>query len=174
MRAHLAYLKYVLVHKFYVLWGGIRLGDIPLWQLIFHDMSKFSKAEWLPYVRQFYNADGSQRKVRDATGAYDPSVQSEAFKAAWRHHWRNNPHHWSYWITYHTFNETTKRDIPFPMPDVYVREMVIDWFAAGMTQGKPDCMAWYAAQKDKLVLHRETRIAVEQVLQEARSKGIIP
>ena len=74
MRAHLAYLRYVLIHKFYVLWGGIRLGAIPFWQLIIHDASKFSKAEWLPYVRQFYNADGSQRKVRDATGAFGKSL----------------------------------------------------------------------------------------------------
>ena len=174
MRAHLAYLRYVLIHKFYVLWGGIRLDGIPLWQLVIHDASKFSKVEWLPYVRQFYNADGSQRRVRDATGAYDPSVQSEAFKAAWLHHWKNNPHHPQYWIANYAVRGEKKHDVALPMPDVYIREMVIDWFAAGMAQGKPDCMAWYAAQKDKLVLHSETRIAVERVLQEAKDKGIIP
>jgi hypothetical protein len=88
MRDHLAYFVYVVKHKWHVLEGGLRLSGIPLWRLLVHDASKFSREEWLPYVRQFYNADGTKRNVRDKTGAYDPSVQSEAFKAAWAHHWR--------------------------------------------------------------------------------------
>ena len=88
MRDHIAYFVYIAKHKYYVLEGGLRLGGIPLWRLLVHDSSKFSREEWTPYVHQFYNTDGTKRNVRDATGAYDPSVQSEAFKEAWAHHWR--------------------------------------------------------------------------------------
>jgi hypothetical protein len=86
MRRHLAYLWYVLRHKWFVFQEGRKLG-LPLWQLIKHDWSKFSRAEWFPYAATFYNEDGSKKD-------YEETVE---FTIAWMHHQHNNPHHWQYW-----------------------------------------------------------------------------
>ncbi len=95
MRAHWQYLLYVLRHKWYVFVGCWHLG-VPLHQAIIHDWVKFLPVEWFPYVRQFYNPDGSKRSVRDASGSYDPNRQAESFKRAWLHHQRQL-HHWQAW-----------------------------------------------------------------------------
>ena len=52
MAKHLSYLKYVLKHKWCTLIECIKLGIT--WRGIVHDLSKFSKAEWGPYVEWFY------------------------------------------------------------------------------------------------------------------------
>jgi hypothetical protein len=69
VRAHLLYLRYVLLHKLYVFAGGVavarvRGGPAPtlafppwtrwLWRLLVHDLSKFRPSEWQPYVQNFY------------------------------------------------------------------------------------------------------------------------
>ncbi|MEW6726891.1 MAG: DUF5662 family protein [Bacillota bacterium] len=51
-----------------------------------------------------------------------------------------------------------------PMPDRYRKEMLADWHGAGKAQGKPDTKAWYLANKDKMLLHPETRDWVEAQL----------
>jgi hypothetical protein len=50
---HLRYLSYVLRHKWWVLVAGLKVGA-PLWRLLIHDWSKFTPAEWGPYVATFY------------------------------------------------------------------------------------------------------------------------
>ena len=55
MKAHLKYLRYVLVHKWHVLQECWRLNI--KWRGIVHDLSKFSPAEWGPYVDRFYGGD---------------------------------------------------------------------------------------------------------------------
>jgi len=84
----LRYLSYVLRHKWHVLYAGWFLR-VPLWRLLIHDWTKFTPAEWGPYVRRFYAGRGSQWE-KDA----DPAE----FHMAWRHHWTRNPHHWEYWL----------------------------------------------------------------------------
>jgi hypothetical protein len=152
-RANLRYLSYVLRHKWHVYRAGRRFG-LGRWHLITHDLSKFSRAEWGPYVRKF----GGPTTPRDKTGAYDPNAQGEEFKAAWRHHWQNNPHHWEYWAE--GFLN------PVPMHEIYAREMVADWIGAGKAQGKPDVKSWYAANGGRMCLHPETRKQVEYLLAE--------
>jgi DnaJ-class molecular chaperone len=43
-------------------------------------------------------------------------------------------------------------------------EMAADWRGAGQALGKLDTLAWYKANKDKMILNRETRAAVEELL----------
>ena len=66
MRGHISYLKYVLRHKWHVFVGCVKLG-VPIHQAVIHDWAKFLPVEWFPYVRQFYNPDGSKRSVRCIT-----------------------------------------------------------------------------------------------------------
>lgn len=160
MRRHLAYLLYVLRHKWHVAYAGLLLR-VPLWQLLIHDWVKFTPAEWPAYARQFYHADGSTRQVRDASGAYDPAAQALAFQRAWLHHQRQ-PHHWQAWCVIGDRGHVAA----LPMPDRFVREMVADWYGAGMAiSGANDVEGWYLANREKLVLEDATRALVEQTIQ---------
>lgn len=157
IKPHFQYLWYVLRHKWYVLVAGLKL-DVPLWQLIVHDSSKFSSIEWSPYVNRFY---GPKAPVLGSTGYMHKSGDDLAFDRAWEHHWRNNPHHWNYWL------DDDKN--PQEMPEVLIREMVADWRSAGLTQGKPDLRGWYAANKDNLILAPRTRILAERFIERVLS-----
>lgn len=170
MRAQLAYLRYVLAHKWYVLLACLRLG-VPIHQAIIHDWVKFLPIEWGAYVRQFYNSDGSKRQVRDATGAYDPNAQPDDFRRAWLHHQRQ-PHHWQAWCVVGDGGSVA----PLRMPRRFAREMVADWIGAARANGagaRPDTEGWFLANHRKMVLHDSTRYLVTQLIKEAQRKGII-
>lgn len=152
---HLRYLSYVLRHKWYVFIECCKLG-IP-WRGLVHDLSKFSPTEWGPYVETFY---GQKPSPRDATGAYDPSKIGGAFDVAWLHHQHHNPHHWQWWILR---GDHDAQKI-LPMSENCRKEMLADWYGAGRAQGKPDTKAWYLANKDKMLLHHETRQWIENML----------
>lgn len=170
MRAHISYLKYVLRHKLFVFIAGCRIGPprgFPVlrhvrWgvQLLVHDWSKFTPREWSPYVHHFFNADGTRRSVRRPDGGYDPNKQGIAFQTAWLSHQRNL-HHWQAWISVGEAGSLT----PLPMPERYVREMLSDWMGAARAQtGRWEVQEWYAANKDKMILHSYTRAQVEKLL----------
>lgn len=157
MRAHWSYFKYVMRHKWFVFLAGCKT-NAPLWRLIIHDWSKFIPCEWFPYVRSFYNRDGSKRdwKTRGA-------LEKLEFNMAWNHHQKTNKHHWQYWILINDSDEPKLRSQP--MPTNYVREMVADWAGAGRAiTGKWEVKTWYNANREKIILHDETRISVEQIL----------
>jgi len=151
MKDHIAYLRYVLRHKIHVLQACRKTG-CPLWRGLLHDLSKFSSPEWSPYVHTFYAPDGSKRYA-----------ETEEFNRAWLHHQHCNPHHWQYWCL-----RMDRGDVaPLRMPEVLVREMVADWIGAGLAQGKPNTLAWYESNRDRMVLHEDTRAIVERLLTEA-------
>lgn len=162
-RTHVRYLRYVLLHKWRVLRAGLPLG-VPLWQLLVHDMSKFSSEEWGPYARWFYTRAPDGRtwyEVYKEARDLHPGCMSEPwqtarnlkadFDGAWVHHQRYNDHHWESW----------KRQ---PMPDRYAREMVADWTAAGMDKGFLDVHEWYVLNRTRILLHPDTRVLVERLL----------
>jgi len=72
-------------------------------------------------------------------GVKDKTADTAAFRLAWRHHWTRNPHHWQYWLPPVVSEVTPLR----AMSESYTREMVADWYGAGMAQGKPDVRGWY-------------------------------
>jgi hypothetical protein len=156
MTAHLWYLTYVLRHKWFVFRAGLALG-VPLWQLLIHDWTKFTPAEWGPYVRRFGVGNNSK---------WESDADPQEWKDAWAHHWQHNPHHWEYWRE--TIDDTRfgTLSISLPMPERYAREMVADWYGAGMAQGKPDIAGWYRANRAKRTLHPDTEAFVEQLLKE--------
>jgi hypothetical protein len=141
----LTYLKYILIHKYYVFVFGLQY-NVPLWQLLIHDWTKFLPSELFAYQRYFYR---------------DKQSNKEAFQVAWNHHQKRNPHHWQYWILLKETGET----IPLEMPAKYVREMVADWTSAGFVQnGKIETWAWYYNNRRGIILHPNTRQLVEMLL----------
>lgn len=149
MKRHLAYLRYVLRHKWFVLLAGWKLG-CPLWRLLLHDMSKFRPSEWKAYAYTFYNEDGTKRYL-----------ETEAFNRAWLLHQHRNPHHWQYWMLRLDRGDT----VCLEMPETYAYEMVADWLGAGRAiSGKWEVQEWYDKNKDKIKLHQYTKDLVEHLI----------
>lgn len=125
MTPHLKYLRYVLLHKLYVYAAGRLLSKLRgeyrwrlFWRLVFHDMSKFSRAEWSPYVDAFYRgpAEGEAKRLRQYR-----------FNVAWLHHQHRNDHHWQHWI----LREDSGATLQMLPPAWCIDEMVADWIGAG-------------------------------------------
>jgi len=68
-----------------------------------HDLSKYSKEEFMPYAMYFFSGKKD-----------DPKIKAN-FDKAWEHHYTNNKHHPEYWG-----NEE--------MPLEYIIEMICDWW----------------------------------------------
>lgn len=167
MGKHFRYLSYVLRHKWFVFVAGLRVGA-PLWRLLIHDWSKFTLAEWGPYVRNFYGPP--QPPPRDPTFTSTVSERQrwvqwkqqrqEAVDRAWLHHQHWNAHHWQHWV----LREDSGALKLLEMPERFAREMVADWMGAGRAiTGKWEAAAWYAKNRDVIVLHPETRRFVERL-----------
>ena len=153
MNAHWAYLKYLVRHKWWVFIGCRRM-KVPFLRALTHDWSKFLPSEWFPYVASFY---GPQPRTQEVKTAFD---------RAWLHHIHFNPHHWQHWILREDDGDTKVLQIP----ETYVREMVADWYGAGKAiSGKNDVLAWYAKNREKIVLHDSTRHLTEYLLAYART-----
>ena len=149
----LKYLRTTTFHKWYVFRAGLKVRA-PLWNLIIHDWTKFTRAEAPHYGRQFY-------------GAADDPV---GFGRAWVHHQNRNAHHWEYWIprTGHDKGGFVAGE-PAEMPEQYVREMVADWFGASRAyEGKwpvsQGSWRWFQMKFIGLRLHKKTRKRILEVM----------
>lgn len=158
-RPHFHYLRTVLRHKAFVLIAGMKCG-VPLWRLLVHDLSKFSRAEWGPYVRRFEGGRG---------GAMNHEADPDEWKVAWNHHWHRNPHHWEHWLRFTYFEGPDTKVFPaaLRMPETYVREMVADWMGAGRAYtGTWDAREWYEKNRERILLHDDSRAVAERLLAE--------
>ena len=159
MKCYLAYLRYIIRHKWYVFIECCKLS-IP-WLGLIHDYSKFFPDEFFPYARHFYTSDGSLRKVRDETGYYKPTDTGDpTFDYAWLLHQKRNKHHWQWWVLPEDEGGLKILDIP----SKYCLEMIADWRGAGCAQGTPDTLTWYGKHKAKMQLSLEARSLIENEL----------
>jgi hypothetical protein len=182
MRAHLRYLKYVLLHKLYVAVAMLAIRPVIvsrdntvsfavaftvawarwLWRALVHDASKFRPSEWRPYVAKFYGPS-----VETAPGRADArkAIRQTRFDRAWLAHQHRNPHHWQHWV----LREDSGVTKVLLMPVEYVDEMVADWIGAGtkilrwpsLAECVAETISWYAANREKMQLRAEVRARVE-------------
>ena len=154
---HLGYLRYVLRHKWYVALECFKAGLF--WRGIIHDWSKFLPDEWFAYANHFY---GRNRPTRQTIGYSKVNDQGDAaFDYGWLVHQKRNKHHWQWWILQ---NDEDGLGL-LVMPEKYRQEMLADWRGAGRAQGYGDnTPAWYLKNRDKMILHQETRSWVESAL----------
>lgn len=158
MRPHLRYLSYVLRHKWFVLVAGLRVGA-PLWRLMIHDWSKFTPAEWGPYVASFYGPWKYNER---------PAEVVEAFDRAWLHHQHANPHHWQHWV----LREDSGAIKLLRMPPPLVHEMVADWMGAGRAiTGRWEVSEWYVKNRNVIQLHPDTRATVEYLIEDGEEQA---
>lgn len=148
---YLEYLTIVLKHKWYVIVAGVKL-KVPMSRLLLHDLSKFRPSEFFAYANKFCS------KVSKGEDWYQTDCIKERieknFSIAWLHHQNRNDHHWQYWIRRGSVKEL------YEMPEECVREMIVDWKAAGKAyEGKwPDSTNWKWLDENinKLKLHPKT------------------
>jgi len=167
---YLNYLKSLLKHKWYVFVECCKLG-IPVMGII-HDWSKFMPVEFIAYARKFYGEyptkEQAIRRYPYGTISTQESVK-EDFDIAWNHHQKLNKHHWQYWVI--VFDSELEKVKCLNVPEIYRKEMLADWIGAGRAYGKqeqnnnnPDTQQWYLDNRDKLILHPETRQWIETQL----------
>lgn len=190
MKRYSTYLKYVMRHKKYVA-QGCKLMGVPKRISLLHDWDKFLPDMFIAYARSFYKPDGSKQ--------YKPGME---FNRTWMRHQHINKHHWQAWLRFDgiplpktnvivwdhggaqiIYKDGSMGDInpdritADPMDDLYVLEMVADWYGAGMALGKPDIFGWYKANMHKMVIHEDTRIKIDQCMRilvvKMRQQGII-
>lgn len=160
MLKHLKYLWYVIKHKWYVFIECCKLG-IPIKGLL-HDLSKFKPSEWYPYTNYFYGNYPSEKEMTALEfWKYDgitKEIIKNQFDKAWLYHQNRNKHHWQYWILQKDSGSTKILE----MPDKYKKEMLADWIGAGKAITDSDnCKEWYKNNKDKMLLHKNTRLWIE-------------
>lgn len=158
---HWTYFLYVCRHRFLVFLECCYLG-IPL-QGVVHDLSKFGPGEWLPT----HIHGGRERQTTLLTvSTWRTWVQrlkvsgSPGFNLSWLHHQNSNPHHWSYWVLYKDTGHMTV----IPMPRRYVLEMVADWRAVRREVGGLSTKEWFQCNRGLMVMHPETIVEVEELL----------
>lgn len=169
MLPSIRFLHATIVHKWHVYRAGRRLG-VGHWQLLIHDLSKFRRAEFVPYGKFFYALPGAGW----LKAVQDPAARLGMLEG-WLRHIQRNPHHWQYWVLVNGASVVATRKVAshgriietspieaLPMPRKYVREMLADWMGAGRAyQGEyPASVAewkWWQDNKDQIILHPESR-----------------
>ena len=141
--------KTITRHRHEVIKNCFRAG-IGL-QGLFHDLSKYSPAEFIPGML-FYQGDRSPNESERETYGYSK---------AWMHHKGRNKHHYEYWNDY---NPKTKRLEGVKMPDKYFVEMVCDRIAASK-------IYYVLGKKGKILINKDTEKELEYVLRMLADKG---
>lgn len=127
-----SYIKMVrstLRHKALVAYAAWFYTKTPIWRILKHDMSKFSRIEFFAYAAAFHRGQEHNIKLNSA---------------AWLHHKTKNDHHWEHWVTT-DFVPTPKGQISetggsykmvaLAMSEPAIEEMIADWFAASRHYG---------------------------------------
>ena len=123
------------------------------WQGLFHDLSKYTPAEFWVGARLYQGTRSPNEEERRRYG----------YSAAWMHHKGRNKHHYEYWTDYST---ETLRVEPVKMPPRYVAEMFCDRVAASKiyrgdayTQQHP--LEYFLNAKPRRRIHPETSDLLE-------------
>jgi len=135
---NIAYLKYIIKHKrnvFKTAWK--RKQYIHAFT---HDIDKFLPWRFAGYRRNFYPYTEK------------PSYEdSKAMSLQWQRHYRNNKHHWQYWIVFNNPNDIRAIDMPYK----YIQQMLADWEAMG------NPVEYYFKNYDNIILSDRTRHIVD-------------
>lgn len=145
---------------------------------ITHDLSKYNPIEFIPYAKNFYG----EKKCNNCEKEYSCKLlngivdidncryfRAIGWNKAWEHHFRNNKHHWNYWVydwnKYGTELESPllkycKLDKPIEMDKKYILEMIIDWTAMGYQFGNTP-QEYYLNNYNNIKLNRDTRYILE-------------
>jgi hypothetical protein len=145
------YISSLELHIDSVIKAGIKLNIEPE-QLLIHDNSKWSEAEFAGYI---YRSQG--------VGTPD------MFARAWLHHIHFNPHHWQHWIfpNNHTPKGSDVENGIVAMPERFALEMVADWMGASFAyENSWDMTDWLMRNIPKIQVHSSTAKYLFDILYE--------
>jgi hypothetical protein len=156
MKVYLNLLIYLFQHKYYVFLECCKLG-IP-WLGIIHDLSKFNPVEFVRYARW----------------GFGENKDKQQWTIAWHHHMHHNKHHPEYYLLtwrgdpcfYEGIGEKVGVDfiVVLPMPVRYCLEFVADLRGKSHESNNSEARLFYMSQRDKMILHSNTRAKVESLL----------
>jgi len=149
------YLSYIIEHKIFVFIEGRKLG-LGVFQLLKHDLSKFSRFEFNQYKKKFFGSEKCSKSEKQ-------KIKND-FDLAWLHHQHKNKHHWQYWLQI-----SGKTIMAYEMPKKYALEMIADWNAMSRkfqdkNNIKKSTREWYRKKTD-IILHKNTLAFVENMLE---------
>lgn len=134
-----------------------------VWQGLWHDLSKYSPAEFLVGARYFQGDRSPNEIEREKFG----------YSRAWLHHKGRNKHHFEYWTDY---NPNEKRVMPAEMPLRYAAEMFCDRVAASKIyrgelyeHGYP--LAYFLKSKEQRFIHPDTSELIQSWLVMLKEEG---
>ncbi len=132
-------------------------------QGLFHDLSKYSPAEFIPGIKYFQGDRSPNEMERETIG----------YSTAWMHHKGCNKHHYEYWNDY---SPKTKRLEGVEMPVKYFVEMICDRVAAskiyyGENYTDEAPLNYFLSKKGKILINGKTERELEKVLRMLADKG---
>lgn len=134
-----------------------------LYQGLFHDLSKYTPAEFVPGAKYYQGYRSPNDMERKHFG----------YSSAWLHHKGRNKHHFEYWTDY---DPETRLYGPVKMPIKYVKEMFCDRVAASKiyqgekyTDSHP--IEYFLGGKGKRIIHKETSDLIEKLLTMLSQQG---
>lgn len=130
-------------------------------QGLFHDLSKFSPAEFFAGVKYYQGYRSPQAKEREELG----------YSAAWLHHKGRNKHHFEYWTDF-----ADGKKVYVEMPAKYLAEMICDRIAASKIYLKEkytdsSALEYFEAKTDKSGMNEKTCAALKFFLETLAEKG---
>ncbi len=154
--------KTITRHRHMVIYHSFKAGIG--FQGLFHDLSKYTPAEFLAGARYFSDGKRSPNETERQLYGYSP---------AWLHHKGRNKHHFEYWTDY---NPHIRQVAPVKMPKKYVIEMFCDRVAASkIYQGEKYTEAhpldYFEAGKAKRAIHPDTSAFLEGLLTMLKNEG---
>lgn len=132
-------------------------------QGLFHDLSKYSYAEFFVGAKYYQGTKSPNDKERELFG----------YSSAWIHHKGRNKHHFEYWYDY---NRQTHEIAPVEMPLNYLKEMFCDRVAASkIYQGdKYSCthpLEYYTTSRARKYMHHKNADMLECWLKMLAEQG---
>jgi len=132
-------------------------------QGLFHDLSKYSPAEFIPGAKYYLGTRSPNEKERELFG----------YSLAWMHHKGRNKHHFEYWVD---LNTQTKRYEPVPMPTRFLTEMFCDRVAAckiykGRDYTDSSALEYFLRGNARAKMHAETADTLEEWLRMLAERG---
>ena len=100
-----------------------------------HDLSKFSKEEFIPYREYFYPTDAESQDKR--------ALQAQ-FNSAWEHHWQKNIHHHELWAKH----DTVASDFSITACVL----MICDWVAMSIAKQERSPREYYESHRNSIDL----------------------
>ena len=122
-----------------------------------HDNTKCWADEYEAYDRHFYPDEYEDNPPF--------SQRVEEYHRAWLEHIHRNPHHWQHWVLINDNGSFTV----LPMPEVYVIEMICDWWSFSWKNGNLyEIFDWVDENSPRVLLANETIRLVEKILNRIR------